>query len=423
MCSSHSAASSFMNIQLSSEQEAVLLSIASGNNVLVTGSAGTGKSTILRELSRRYGGSLAITASTGIAAVNVGGMTIHSWAGLGLGEMSAEELAEQIYSRRGKVYRRIVSTERLAIDEISMIHGDLFQKIEQVFRVIRENHRPFGGMQLILFGDFLQLPPVSKQEECKFAFQSNAWASADIRVHCLKQVFRQQDQAFAAALNEIRLGNLSEDVRRMLRDRLNAEDPNPDVKAVTIYTHNTDVDATNLAELQKLPGPEKQYAAADTGEPSALKTLQKNCLAPEILRLKTGAQVMLLQNIDPIAGLANGSIGTVIAFDSLYGHPVVRFQNETVLTMDYHHWSLKNGDEILAERRQFPLRLAWAISAHKSQGMTLDKVAVHLDRAFECGQSYVALSRAKSLAGLFIRSSKIGCIRAHPEAVKFYSQQ
>lgn len=407
-------------IALSDEQEAVMNDITEGRNVLVTGSAGTGKSTILRELNRRFNGTLPVTGSTGIAAVNVGGSTIHSWAGLGLGEDSAENLAERHFTGRGKAYKRITGSRILAIDEISMIHGDLFETMEELFRLLREDSRPFGGVQMVLFGDFLQLPPVSRGRDLRFAFQTQAWSNAKFRVHCLRRVFRQQDAEFSNVLNEIRVGNLTAAARRMLSSRLGAADPHPEVEPVVVYTHNADVDATNERRLEQIPGREEQYKARDDGDDSALKTLQKNCLAPALLRLKVGAQVMLLQNIDPGAGLANGSIGTVEFFDA-DNMPFVRFNNGQGITVGRHHWEIRMGDQILASRTQLPLRLAWSITAHKSQGMTLDKVAVHLDRAFDYGQSYVALSRARTLGGLFIRSSKLGCIKAHPEAVKFYN--
>lgn len=405
-------------VKLSDEQEAVMRDIIDGQNVLVTGSAGTGKSTILRELNARFKGKLQIAGSTGIAAVNVGGSTIHSWAGLGLGEDPAETIADRLFAQRSKPYKNIFHSPRLAIDEVSMIHGDLFETMETLFRLIRESSKPFGGMQMILFGDFLQLPPVSRGKDMRFAFQTQAWSDAKFRVHCLRKVYRQADATFSDALNQIRMGELTPEVRQLLSRRLGAIDPNPEVEPVVVFTHNQDVDSTNERRLAQIEGKEYVYHARDWGQDGPLKMLQKNCLAPATLRLKVGAQVMLLQNIDPEAGLANGSIGTVESF--MCEMPFVRFNNGEGIQVERHSWSIRAGDEVTAERTQLPLRLAWSITAHKSQGMTLDKVAVHLDRAFDYGQSYVALSRARTLEGLFIRSSKFGCIKAHPDAVKFY---
>lgn len=410
-----------MNVALSPEQEAVAQMAQNGENLLITGSAGTGKSTLLRELGRRFKGDLPIAASTGIAAVNVGGMTLHSWAGLGMGQESAEEIAENLEQSRRAPYGRITKAKRLAIDEVSMIHGDLFDLTDRVFRILRKDERPFGGVQLILFGDFLQLPPVSRETQQKFAFQSDSWRAANIRVNILTKVFRQSDALFSSALNEIRVGNMTEEVKELLRSRYRVADSTPSIEPVTVFTHNTDVDVLNAKRLATITGEERQYPARDWGQPAALSVLQKHCLAPETLRLKVGAQVMLLRNLDPLNGLANGSIGTVESF-SVMKRPVVAFANGRTREIDDHKWEIKSGGDVLAVREQIPLRLAWAITAHKSQGMTLDKIRVHLGKVFEYGQSYVALSRARTLDGLFIESTAPGCIKAHPEAVRFYEQ-
>lgn len=405
---------------LSDEQERVAAHIQAGGNALITGSAGTGKSTLLRELTSRFEGNLPVCASTGIAAVNVGGMTVHSWAGLGLGDDPAEVIAGNLTERKSGAWRRIRTAKRLAIDEVSMIHGELFELIDRVFRLVRENDAPFGGIQMILFGDFLQLPPVSKGREQRFAFQSDAWVSAGIRTFVLSKVFRQADAAFSAALNDIRLGNVTDAVKAMLTSRYRVADAAPEIEPVTVYTHNADVEAMNERRLAQIKGEAHEWRARDYGEPGPLKTLQKNCLAPETLRLKVGAQVMCLWNIDPEAGIANGSIGTVEGFGKHTKLPRVKFASGAVIEMEKRQWQIKSGSDILAERSQLPLRLAWAITVHKSQGMTLDKIRVHLAKAFEHGQSYVALSRARTLDGLFIESTSPGCIKAHPAAVAFY---
>ena len=393
--------------------------LAQGGNALVTGSAGTGKSTLLQAIRERFDKRLPVTASTGISAVNVGGMTIHSWAGLGLAEEAGDVLARAILDKGGKAMKRIKNAKRLAIDEISMIHGDLFDKLDVVFRIVRDKpDQPFGGVQLILFGDFLQLPPVNRGGAQKFAFQSEAWKSAGIKTFMLTKVFRQEDQAFVDALNSIRLGEMTQSVRALLSTRWKVTDDDPSLRPVVMYTHNADVDRENESKLRKLQGEERRFISRDKGEGAHLSAIQKNCLAPETLRLKIGAQVMLLWNIEPLGGLANGTMGVVVGFTD--EKPRVKFANGREETLEKEQWTIKNGDEILASRSQFPLRLAWCITVHKSQGMTLDKISVFLDRVFEPGQSYVALSRVKTLGGLFIESTKIGAIRAHPDALSFY---
>jgi ATP-dependent DNA helicase PIF1 len=406
-------------MNLSPEQRDIEARIIAGENMLITGSAGTGKSTLLKSLTDRFNGDLPVAASTGIAAVNVGGMTINSWAGLGLADSPAEKIAKELLSSRRPATKRILKAKRLAIDEVSMIGGDLFEITDKVFRIVRKRDEPFGGVQLILFGDFLQLPPVAKKKEQRFAFESDAWRAARISVGMLTHVFRQSDQVFASALNQIRVGELTPDVRRLLRSRYRVPDPSPDTMPVIVYTHNADVDAMNNDKLDELPGRPAEFQCTEWGEPGPLSVLQKNCLAPETLRLKPGAQVMLLKNLDPMNGLANGSIGKVLKVSDI-GTPIVSFPAYGEVAVEKASWEIKSGDDILAQRTQYPLRLAWAITAHKSQGMTLDKISVHLARAFEYGQSYVALSRARTLGGLFIESTAEGCIKAHPRAVQFY---
>jgi ATP-dependent DNA helicase PIF1 len=409
---------------LSPEQESCITAALRGDNILITGSAGTGKSTILREMQKRLPGDLPITASTGIAAINVGGMTLHSWAGIGIGEGTAEEIAKRLIDRKGDAYWRIKNHTRLAIDEISMISGRLFNLLDGVFQAVRKNGKPFGGLQLILFGDFLQLPPVIKnlqeEEEGKFAFQSKSWTEAKIKVAMLTKVWRQSDQLFSTALNEIRVGEPSEAARALLNARWHQQDADTSIRPIIVHTHNIDVDQINEEHLSKIDLPPEIYQSVDKGFPGPLAILQKNCLAPETLRLKVGAQVMLLKNLDILNGFGNGSMGTITEFSAGLRLPMVRFTNGKTLTIDHADFEMKDGQTVLASRNQIPLRLAWAITAHKSQGMTLDKIEVHLEKVFEDGQAYVALSRARTADGLYIQSGSKKNIRANKAAVEFY---
>jgi len=419
-------------IQLSPEQERICTAAQVGHNILITGSAGTGKSVLLRELRRRldtdgFGGRFVVTASTGIAAINVRGATLHSWAGLGLAEGSCEQLLERVRERR-KAVQRIREVKRLAIDEISMVSAELLEKLDYVMRHVREERgRPFGGVQIIAYGDFLQLPPVSKgDEKARFAFESEVWKGANFNTGILTKVFRQSDAAFSRALNEFRVGNVTDEAAELFATRYQAKDEDPTFQPIDIYMTNADVDSFNLERLREIDAPEVCYEARDWGEEWDVKAMDKSCLAPKNLRLKVGAQVMLLTNLNIECGLANGTIGRVVALpDKVKGWkcgPTVEFRNGQQRVLELAKWEMKVGDDVVAERWQIPLRLAWAITGHKSQGMTLDKCRVHLANVFEAGQAYVALSRARTLDGLFIQSTRKGCINADPRAVKFYQE-
>lgn len=415
-------------VVLSAEQQSVKDAIDSGCNVLVTGSAGTGKSEILKALLRDNP-NLPVTASTGIAAVNVGGCTIHSWAGIGLGEDPVAQLAGRITGNRGKHYDRIRGAARICLDEVSMIGAPLLRTLDHVFRLVRENPNPFGGIQMVFFGDFLQLPPVIKGTPNPeiFAFQTDSWAAAGVKTHLLTKVWRQADAEFSAALNDIRMGEVSDRARSILNARFKAPDPDPTQPPVVVHVTNADVDQENAEKLALLSGEMETYDAMDSGRPGAVEMLRKHCIAPSELNLKVGVRVMLLKNLDTSEGLCNGTMGTVVNFlgeKKAYCRrtPVVRFMNGHELSITSARWETKEDGKVVASREQLPLRLAWAITTHKSQGMSLDKVRLHLGKTFEYGQAYVALSRARTVEGLFIESSKAGCIRAHPEAVKFYTR-
>ncbi len=414
---------------LSPTQEKALELIESGQNLFITGGAGTGKSFLLSYLKDRYKSELHVTASTGIAAVNVGGGTLHSWACLGLGDRPVSDIVKFITSKRGKKHlTRLQSVEKLAIDEVSMIRSDLFDKLDQVLQRVRDSNLPFGGVQLLLFGDFLQLPPVVKPQEglfdMPFCFQADAWFSAEVKTHLLEQTHRQKDDHFIGLLDRLRYGNPTQEDWETLTGYQHREVYSA-IQPTILTTHNYKADQINQAHLAELEGEEKVFHWQETGDEKHIQFLKKNCLASPQLVLKEGAQVMMLKNTFAEEGIVNGSIGIVEEFTE-FDIPVVRFNNGVLKEIRTEEWAVEefNEDEgkviKAATVLQFPLRLAWAITVHKSQGMTLDAIECDLEDCFVGGQIYVALSRLKSIDGLYLKTFPR---RIHPpdqRIVEFY---
>lgn len=414
---------------LSNQQKSVIEAFEQGKNILVTGGAGTGKSHLLNFLKRNYGPSrLEVTASTGIAAVNISGSTIYSWAGIGLANMPVDKIIENIFTSKFiKVRRRIKQARALAIDEISMISADVFEILDQVFRAVRENDRPMGGMQIILFGDFLQLPPILRDSaNGHFCFESKAWRELDLQAFLLEEIFRQNDPKFIKVLNNLRFGIIDEEDKEILESRIKASDGNSAIKPTILTTHNYKVEKINQFELQQIPHKESVYQAKYSGLPDRIEFLKRNCLAQEALRLKVGAQVMMIKNTYQKEGIINGSLGIIKDFSSKKSFPIVEFSSGKIITISEEEWLVEKFDEerkqiiVEASVNQIPLILAWAMTIHKSQGLTLDKISCDLSEAFSPGQVYVALSRARALSGVFIESINFKKISANYEATRFY---
>lgn len=405
---------------LTEEQSKALRDIKGGKNVLVTGGAGVGKSFLIRKVIEENP-LIHVTASTGIAAVNVGGKTIHSFAGIGRGEEDADELYQNVKKYR-RIFEKIKYAKSLVIDEISMLDGELFDKIDYVFSKIRGKSAAFGGMQVVLFGDFLQLPPVEKDGEKKqYVFQSAAFNYGKFKIHYLKQIHRQKDEKFSSSLNKIRMGEVTDEVISFFEPRIGVE-PAPDKVVINLFSHNWKVDQVNKEKLKSLPGKPMKYMWQAKGDPSALKGLENNCPALEFLELKEGATVLCLANIDVDSGICNGSVGKLVRFEA--GQPVVRFNNGVEMIVPRNRWEvkeIKNGKRVTtAYIEQYPLKLGWAISIHKSQGQTLDSARMDLSKCFAPGQVYTALSRVRSIDGLYIDAIDWSGCKADPICVEFY---
>lgn len=466
---------------LSDEQRGVAKAVVEeGKSVFFTGSAGTGKSVLMRSIItqlkakyRREPDRLAITASTGLAACVIEGTTLHSWAGIGLGKEPAPELVKKI-KRNAKTRAKWSRTKVLIIDEISMVDGELFDKLEQVARIVRNNGRPFGGIQLVITGDFFQLPPVpEKNQVAKFAFDAATWSTCIQHTILLTHVFRQKDPVFANMLNEMRLGQLSPASIKEFQKLSRPLTFTDDVDATELFPTRGEVDMANNTRMQRLSGQVMTYQATDSGvaEVNARAKILANFLAPEQLTLKKGAQVMLIKNIDP--QLVNGTLGKVISFmdeatyatykgdeetyrtayregmsddeetkaararfdAARYKHkepgavtrywPMIRFPLADGTFRDMlcqpEEWKTETQTgEVAAKRVQVPLILAWALSIHKAQGQTLSRVKVDLGKVFERGQAYVALSRATSQGGLQVLRFDARKVMVHPKVITFY---
>ncbi|XP_054764105.2 ATP-dependent DNA helicase PIF1-like [Lytechinus pictus] len=407
---------------LSNEQKRVLNAVLSGKSIFFTGSAGTGKSFLLRHIINALPpDSTFATASTGVAACHIGGTTLHQFAGIGSGTGELPQLIE--LASRPLKRQQWRKCKHLIVDEISMIDGNFFTKLEAVARVIKRCDEPFGGIQLILCGDFLQLPPVVKKgERQKFSFQSPAWHRC-IQINFeLMEVKRQKDPTFINILQKIRVGRCPAEVSDYLTATAKHCVDKEGIHATRLCTHKEDVDQLNNVHLNKLKGDVRVFEAMDS-DPSLVKQMNNQCPVRQRIDLKIGAQVMLAKNLDVHRGLVNGARGVVTGFESgMQGNPKVRFMSGLEEVIRPERWSIAVGPSLILTRRQLPLKLAWAISIHKSQGMSLDCVEISLSRVFECGQAYVALSRATSLQGLRVLDFDGSCVRAHPDVIRFYVQ-
>jgi hypothetical protein len=371
-----------------------------GYNCYVTGAAGSGKTHLLNEYIKylkNNGVEVGVTASTGIAATHMGGMTIHSWSGLGIKDNLTEYDLEELETKK-YLQDRLKNTSVLIIDEISMLHHFRLDLIERIARHLKKNQLPFGGMQIILCGDFFQLPPVSRPGDIEafFAYRSETWKKLNLKICYLEEQYRHKDEKFLRILNGIRKNFLSEELLNLLKSRHNAELPSV-VEPTKLYTHNIDIDMINEAELNKLPGELHVFNMEEKGRKPLVDALKKSCLAPQNLRLKVGAKVMFVKN-NFEGGYANGTLGKVI--ECSYGGPKVMLASGKIISPEKVSWVVEEEGKRKAMIEQYPLRLAWAITVHKSQGMSLDAVEVDLSKSFERGMGYVALSRVRSLTGL-----------------------
>jgi ATP-dependent DNA helicase PIF1 len=387
-----------------------------GESVLLTGPAGAGKTFVLNQFIRfakAEGKHVSVTATTGLAATHLGGTTIHSWAGIGVQDHLPNGFAEHIAKGRREI---IEKTDVLIIDEISMLHDFRLDMVDEVCRLVRKKDEPFGGIQLIMSGDFFQLPPINRGDSRAggFVVNSKVWQELDPVICYLQEQHRQDDETLLEILNAIRAG----DVRRHHAETLLARAevyPDEFELLTELHTVNIDVDKLNDLKLAELEGDEITYSQTTTGSEGYLESLQRSVLAPAALKVKKGALVMAVKNSTE-RKYVNGSLGTVIDFEPYTEYPIVEFKNGKVVSMVPDTWELRDGDKKRASISQIPLRLAWAITVHKSQGMTLDAARIDLRKAFVEGMGYVALSRVKNLNNLYLTGINQMALRVSEDA-------
>lgn len=373
-----------------------------GNNVFLTGSAGSGKTYVLDQYVRylkQNGVTVAVTASTGIAATHMQGTTIHAWSGIGIRTAMTDYEIDQLEQKR-YLYDRFKKTQVLVIDEISMLSGSFLDLLDRVAKAMRRSDKPFGGMQVILCGDLFQLPPVARDGQPQFVIDSEAWKTMSLVVCYLTEQYRQDDPKFLGVLNAIRDGCVDESHRELLRERICHDVPESFEHMTTLFTHNADVDVVNTQKLAALDGEVFSYHMYAKGKDALVETLKKGCLALEQLDLKRGTEVMFVKN-NSESGYVNGTRGTVVDF-TMQREPIVETLVGDRLIVDPVEWTIEDDGKVKASITQLPLRYAWAITVHKSQGMSLDEAVMDLSKTFASGMGYVALSRVRRLSGVHL---------------------
>ena len=404
-------------------QEQAIKFALEGHNVFLTGRAGTGKTYTLNkiiEALQENGKSVAKTASTGIAATHINGTTIHSWAGIGIKEVLTKE---ELFAIKGnpKSYARIKGPDVLIIDEISMLHDYRLDLVNEVLMLVRNSYEIFGGMQVIVCGDFFQLLPVENSGKKHYAFQSPTWEAADFKVCYLEKIYRQEnDMGFVDILNNVRYDKITAKDEAILDSLKHNKDFEP--FGINLYCTNKDVDMENAGFLNKIKTESKCFEAILKGPEFELAKMMKGWLGKEYLELKIGAKVMCIAN-DFKAGFCNGTLGEVIGFNKDEGGcPTIRtFKDKKVITILPYTWKVEEDDpkeitgkKVLASITQIPLRLAWALTVHKSQGCTFEYANIDLRDVRSYNQGYVALSRVPSMEGLYLKGYNWLSLRVDP---------
>jgi ATP-dependent exoDNAse (exonuclease V) alpha subunit len=412
-------------------------------NVYLTGCAGSGKTFVVSKYIsylKQQGFKVGITASTGIAATQLGGITINAWAGIGIKpELTRQDIYELL--KRRYLHRRIKETDVLIIDEVSMLPAHTLESVDRICQAFKRDQRPFGGIQVILCGDFFQLPPIQTKKyhgyqkyqeyheqietdeaglysrdtfDTQFIYKSPLWEDLDLKICYLDKPYRQVDLKFLTMLSEIRENKLTQHTWSTIKERFTLP-IDAKVTPAKLFTHTADADAMNEKELAKLSGKANRYTMRVSGNERLVSVMKRSCLAPESLVLKRQALVMFVKN-NTAEGYVNGTMGRVIDFTN-DGFPIVETFAGKEITVKPSEWTIEEEELVTATVMQLPLRLAWAITIHKAQGMTLDAAEIDLGKSFVTGMGYVALSRVKTLEGLRLRSVNRTALSVNDEVI------
>jgi ATP-dependent DNA helicase PIF1 len=386
-------------------------------NVFLTGGAGSGKSFVIRHFIQKRRG-FPVLASTGAAAVLIGGRTFHSFFGLGILEGGVDATVAKAL-RNKRVCKRLCSTDGVVIDEISMIPGAALRAAETICRLAREGDRPWGGLRVIAVGDFAQLPPVSiGRKERDWAFLDEVWTQSAFVPAVLKTIVRTEDPRLLRVLERVRSGIVDKEVTTFLNERLSGSTEEFD--GTRLYPHRETTERHNLARLEKIQEPEESFETVYSGKETSVSDLKRSAPVPETLRLKKGALVMIRQN-DPDGRWVNGSIGHIVDFfDDCLG---ITLKNGAEIELERATFHLLNADgERVASASNYPVTLAYASTIHKAQGTTLDRMMVDLRGLWEPGHAYVALSRVRSSEGLFIQGWQPNSVIVDPLVTRFHRE-